>query len=350
MTVQLRPRGMFVRFFPALLILVALLAPVSAQAGGSVLKDIEKRGVVRCGATFAPGFFANAPSGRPEGLMVDFCRALALAVLGKANAIEIHRFAATQELTAVEHGEVDVSFALSAWTLSAESTRNVEFGPAVLHDEQALAGWRSLPPGRSEASTQRSVCVVESSPAAQVLADFLTRTGRSWQVRQTKQWDDALQLFLGRGCDFITAPRLMLETTLIATKTASDIVFEAEPLARLMVAPVTTLADNGGRDWARVVRWSMFALMLADQKGVSAAHAGRPGDITDDEIRRLFNPSIAGQGWPALADWALRIVSELGNYGEIFERHLGKQSPFGLDRGANRPWSQGGMLYPPPFQ
>ncbi|WP_042703247.1 transporter substrate-binding domain-containing protein [Azospirillum sp. B506] len=318
-----------------------------------VLAEIERRGVVRCGVSFNPGFAANDDSGRPVGFMVDLCRALAAAVLGKADAIEIRRLSKPQEFAAVAAGEVDVSFAQTSWTLTRDATYAVDFGPPIFHDVQGIAAWQ-LPDGRSALDGELTVCVPAGTTTQAELETLIADGRRPWKLRSFQGWPDALEAFLSRDCSAISADRALLTTALHVIDTpqkALEIVDAplSSPLA--LREPLAPLTPNSDRNWMAAVRWTMFALFLADDAGVSGANANFQRITGTSEMRRLLSgmPEIAAKVG-LRPDWAYQAVVQVGNYGEIFERNLGSRSPFKLDRGLNRPWTQGGLLYAPVFQ
>lgn len=327
--------------------------PANAQSPSvsppSVLATIMQRGTVRCGVTYSPGFAANDASGRPVGFMVDLCRALAAAVLGNADAIELRRTSKPQEFTALEGGEVDVSFAQTSWTFPRDVTYRIDFGPPVFHDEQGIAAWRR-DDGRPAQGAGTTVCVPAATTSHRALEDYIARTGQPWQVRPYPTWPDALQAFIGQECAAISTDRSLLATALHAPdipKPGVDIA-ALPTAAREPIAPVTASAD---RAWAGIVRWTMFALMLAEEKGVTADNAATLRSTGSSEVQRLLHSAPeAAERMGLRADWAFQAIVQVGNYGEIFERNIGERSPYRLPRGPNRPWSSGGLLYAPVFQ
>lgn len=326
----------------------AVTPPTAARS--QVLSDIQGRGVVRCSVEFIPGFASHDSAGRPAGFMVDLCRALAAAVLGDANAIDIRRSSRPQEFVSLETGEVDVSFAQTSWTMTRDTNFQIDFGPVVFHDGQGLAGWRGADGKPAYTTSQATVCVPQNSTAQANIRDYLTRTGRNWTTRGYPTLTDAFQAFLGRECTVLSVDRSMLITLLRALHgPMDDVSVSPEVISHEPVAPVVS---NRDRTWLTIVRWTMNALFLADQKGVDSLNvAQKRASLDDSEVHRLLN------GVPGAAkamglnnDWAYQVIKQVGNYGEIFSRNLGAASQFGMARGPNRPWDQGGLLYAMPFQ
>lgn len=330
-----------------------------AAERSATLAEIERRGVVRCGVSYNPGFAANDDSGRPEGFMVDLCRALAAAVLGKADAVEIRQLSKPQEFAAVAAGEVDVSFAQTSWTLARDATLPLDFGPPVFHDAQGVAVWRR-PDGRSplEADEAVTVCVPAATTSHWALEGYLARGEKRWTLRTFPTWPDALQAFIGRECPALAADRAVLTAALRTVE--STVESTAEPPADTVAIvdppipsrePIAPLVADTDRMWLAVVRWTMFALFLADDAGVTGENAAFLRITGNSEVQRLLDglPDAADK-LGLRSDWAYQAIVQVGNYGEIFERNLGSRSPFRLERGLNRPWTQGGLLYAPVFQ
>lgn len=327
---------------------LCLQGPETGRA--QTVREIEQRGVLRCAVMRAPGFAATDAAGRPAGFMVDLCRALAAAVLGDAEAVDVRRLARPQEFAALAAGDVDVSFAQTTWTFSRDAGRAVDFGPPVFYDEQSLAAWRDPDGGSPLSGRPATACASAGSTALTLLEDQTIRYARPWTLRVLPTWSDVLQAFLSRECGVAAVDRAVMANSLteLTTLTEKPVVAD-EPTTRQPIAP---MAANDDRDWLTVIRWTMFALFLAEEKGVGAADVARKRETGDGETRRLLGGGAAeaAQRLGLQPDWAYRVIAQVGNYGEIFERNLGSGSPYRLTRGPNRPWTQGGLLYAPAWQ
>lgn len=342
-------------------------APVRADAPEKppTIRDIEQRGVVRCAMMRVPGFAATDTAGRPVGFMVDMCRALAAAVLGDANAIEIRRPARAGEFAAVAAGEVDVSFAQTTWTFARDVIHPVDFGPPIFHDIQSLAAWRGADgisaldrpasdvgrsPGGEGGGEGVVACAATGSTASGTLVRHVALHRLGWTIKELPSWTEVFQAFVARECAVAAVDRAIMLTALAELRSLGERPEIRDlPAARQPIAPMVA---NRDRDWLAVVRWTMFALILAEEKGVTAANADfRRRTATDGEVRRLLNGVPEASARLGLRpDWGFQVISQLGNYGEIFDRHLGTGSPYHLPRGLNRPGGLGGALQSPPMQ
>jgi general L-amino acid transport system substrate-binding protein len=328
---------------------MAQFATSTAGHAGPVLKNIQQRGVVRCSVSTASGFASHDASGRPVGLMVDFCRAIAAAVFGNAEAVEFRHFARTKEYNAVESHEVDVSFAMNSWAPTGTAGRRIDFGPVVFYDSQNLAAWSTNNSKSIRDRQEAVVCVTAGSSVKQNLEASIRANEQKWTFRTRNTWEETLQAFLSRECSMVAEDRTVLTTAFHdLPQSDSEIAIDGNAISRDALVPVVA---SGDRQWLLVVRWTMFALILAEEKGITSANALDKRLNGDLETRRLLNgvPNV-GVKLGLTDDWAFQVISRLGNYGEVFERNLGKGSPFRVDRQLNKPWTQGGLLYSPPFQ
>lgn len=330
-------------------ILLTLTALPGAARAGSVVKTIQQRGVVRCSVPTANGFASHDEQGRPVGLAVDLCRALAAAVLGNAEAIELRHFPRSKDMAAIESHEVDASFSLNSWTPARDAGRKVEFGPAFYYDTQGLAVWTQ--PATAMARDRRDgvVCVTAGTSVRRNLDSLIRANGQKWTLRTGNSWEETLQAFLARECAMLAADRGLLDSALHdLTQTESGISILPDVMARDALAPMIATDDH---QWQLIVRWTVFALFLAEEKGISRANAADKRQSGDLETRRLLTGVPTADSRLGLTDdWAFQVISRVGNYGEIFNRNLGSASPYRQERGLNKPWIQGGLLYAPPFQ
>lgn len=305
--------------------------------------------MVSCGVRGGLGGISFADSqGHLDGFLVDFCRAYAAATLGDAQAIRIARLPDKPvEFTMVARGEVDISLTTTTWTLSRDVGFDIEFLEPLLYDGQgfAILGDGSVTP--LDQLGPQTVCVKSPTTTVRNLEDHARSAGRTWRTRTFTTFDEALQAFLAHECGLLTTDSTVLVTALAGYRKAGmSIHIYPETISR---EPLTPYIRRGDRNWYDIGRWVIFATILAEAKGVTSADV-RAGRIPDDpELHRMFGHagSISRSlGLPD--DWALQVIAQVGNYGEIYERNLG--GPYGMERGLNRPWTAGGMLYAPPFR
>ncbi|MBP2232076.1 general L-amino acid transport system substrate-binding protein [Azospirillum agricola] len=342
------------RRFCAVATLALLAGSVFATAGaraedGETLERIRNRGMVVCGLRSGlSGISFTDPQGHLDGFLVDFCRAYAAATLGNAQAIRVVRLPdKPQEFDAVEKHEVDIALTTTTWTFSRDVSFDVEFLLPLLYDGQGFAILADGPVAPLERLGAQTVCVKSSTTTERNLQDHIRQTDRPWTIRTFKTFDEALQAFLAHECGLLTTDRTVLVTSLAGYRKAGlNVHIYPDVISR---EPLTPYVVRGDRNWYDIGRWVIHATILAEARGVTAAdvQAGRMPD--DPELHRMLGHG--GNAAKALGlpdDWALQVLVQVGNYGEIFERNLGE--PYGMERGLNRPWLRGGMLYAPPFR
>ncbi len=335
--------------------MAAVLAGLMASATGAAvaapadtLAAVRERGVLICGVGEIAGLAKRDSTGRYIGTRADHCRAIAAAALGDPEAVSFVPLFVSARFEALLAGDIDVLFG-STWTLGREAERRIRFTTITYYDGQGFVahrhhGWRSL----ADVTAAR-VCVEIGTTAAETLRFYATQTGKRLELVETVTRDGAWETFLAHGCDLITTDR----TALVADFTdrvpkPEDYVVMPDMISREPLAPAVRPGDSR---WEALVRFVMHALILAEAKGITGALAATPVSSADPETRHLLGLD-PGIGRPLGLDdgWARRAIAAAGNYGEIFERHLGQGSRFGMSRGLNALWTDGGLLYPLPLR
>jgi general L-amino acid transport system substrate-binding protein len=324
------------------------------QAAQSLLDEIRARGTLRCGVNdTVPGFGFLNPAGEIEGFDIDFCRAMAAAVLGDAAAHELVPVIADERFNALRAGQYDVLVRNTTWTSSRDGAEGVAFAHVNFYDGQAMM----VRAGEfSEVSEMDGapVCVTAGTTTELNLADYAQQLGIEIQAVTFPTNDDILPAFEAGRCDGWTSDRSQLaglksqfETQLGALEILPD-VMSKEPLAPAVL--------DGDSKWYDAVNWVVNGLILAEELEVSSENvADEAASPSSPQIGNLLGaPTEEGAPFdPGLGldpDFMVAVLTAVGNYGEIFDRHVGPGSPLGLDRGQNALWSDGGLMYSPPFR
>jgi general L-amino acid transport system substrate-binding protein len=329
-----------------------LLAARPAAAEGT-LDRVRQAGVVRCGvSTSGTGLAAVDAQGHWQGFFVDFCRALAAAATGGADNVEFVETSTANRFQAVRDGTIDLTADGATWTLHREATQGLAFPAVYLFDGQGFMAHRSLGAQHLSEIETAKVCVIEGTTTLRNLEGWIAATGAKLTVRTVNSTEGALSAFFNHHCDLLSNDRISLfAQRLLNAPDATDYVIFPEVISKEPLGPTVRAGD---RAWADLVRWVMNALILAEEKGITAAQAAAAGTAvpagTDLETRRLLGlmPGL-GEGLGLDDQWARRAIAQVGNYGEIFERHLGAGSRLKIDRGPNALWNKGGLLYAPPL-
>ncbi len=335
------------RFFIIIHMLIGLLLTLfgASSAGADVLERVRKHGAVRCAAGWGTGFSGLDNAGRPAGFDVDFCRAVAAAVLGKADAVEIERIDTANKYQALARGEVDIAFGSATWTYSRDVAMGSRFVTPIFFDGQGFMVWSDSPITRLDQAKGAKVCVQKETTTAANLHDVSRARGLDFKVIESSP-NNMRDRFVRRECDLSSADRSELAvqraTRVIDPKRwrILDEIVSREPMGPYVA--------QGDERWFSIVRWVIHATQIAEVRGADAASLMKLGEEADGELRRLAGKETGfGQPLGLKDDWAYQVLTQVGSYGQIFERNLGAGSPLGLDRGLNRPWQSGGLFMPP---
>lgn len=335
------PKGW--RSAAAALALGALAA--SQAAAGPTLDRIKERGAIKVGVGTTPGFFAPDSDGRWQGFFIDFGRALAIAALGDPEKAEFTSSSPQQRLPALQAGEFDVLLSGVTVTITRAFQLGFHFGPTVFYDGQGILVRKDL--GVETAADLDGAAIgIQSGTTGELnIADFFRRTGHSFTpvtIEDTREFIAALES--GR-VDAITQDSSDLVGKRTQLKAPDDYVLLPERLSKEPLAP----AVAGGDDrWLEIVNWTVYATIQAEEWGITRDNVDEFLTSPDPAIQRFLgvDPSL-GQAIGLDPKWAYDIVRTVGNYGEIFDRHL---APLGWERGYNKLWTDGGLLYAPPFR
>ncbi len=324
------------------------------QDGGSTLAAVQAAGVVRCGTRDdLPGFASLDSSGEHVGFDSDFCRVIAAAVLGDADAVEMVDVETADRFTALQSGEIDVLVRNTTWTATRDGGEGATFLQTTFYDGQGMM----VNTGEFESVEEMDnviVCVAQGTTTEGNAAAEAARLGLAWEVRAFDDVDLLQQAFAEGQCDGWSSDTSQLTGLRSAYPDGPDAltilpeVFSKEPLA-------PAVAD-GDSQWAQVVNWAILATINAEELGITSANVDTFGATEDINIQRFLGLEIEsddgtsavldpGLGLPV--DFNYQVVSQVGNYGEIFDTHL---TPLGLERGVNALWTDGGLMYSPPFR
>lgn len=325
-------------------------APSSAPAADSTLAAVRERGFLRCGTTEnGRGVSTVEDDGRWVGFFPDLCRAIAAAALGDPDKVEFIHVSVTNRFDALREGAADLLSEAATWTLSRDSGLALTFPALAFFDGQGFMVHRSTGITSLTGLRGASVCVQRETTSIGNLRDYDRVQGLGLRILDFGTAEGAYAAFFSRQCMVVTDDAVSL-AALRVTQAPEPADYPILP-GLISKEPLGPVVRDGDAQWADIVRWTLLALIAAEELGVRAADADRLRTAGGAEARRL----LGGEGDLGLqlgldAGWALRAVRAVGNYGEVFERWLGPASALGLDRGYNRLWSQGGLLWAPPFR
>lgn len=327
---------------------IAGLAAGAAAAG--TLDDVKARGTLNCGVTTGlTGFAAPDANGVWEGFDVGVCRAVAAAVLGDPMAVEFVPTTGQTRFTALASGEIDLLARNTTWTFSRDVDLKFEFVGVNYYDGQGFMVPRDLGVSSAKDLDGATVCIQTGTTTELNLADYFRSNNISYEPVPIETNAEAQQQYLAGACDVYTTDASGLAATRATFEAPGDHVLLPEIVSKEPLGPLVRHGDN---EWADVARWTLNALITAEELGVTSANIEELSAGTNNpEINRLLgSEGELGAMLGLDADWAKNAIASGGNYGELFEKNIGENTPIGLARGLNAMWTEGGLIYSPPFR
>lgn len=341
---------MSLRLRGAVALAAAYLAFTAAPAAaGPTLDAVKGRGQLICGVnTGLPGFSNPDSQGKWTGLDVDICKAVAAVILNDTNKIRYTPLSAQQRLTALQSGEIDVLVRNTTWSLTRDA-QGLDFAPVVYYDGQGLMVPKSLGVTSAKQLDGATVCVQPGTTTELNLADWFRANNLSFKPVVIEALDEVNAAFFAGRCDVLTTDISGLAGVRASVASnPDDFIILPEVMSKEPLAPVVRHGDN---QWRDIVSWTIYALIEAEEKGITQANVDSRLKDADPSVQRLLGTQgDLGTGLGVDKAWAYRAIKAVGNYGEVFERNIGKKTPLKLDRGLNALWVNGGLMYAPPVR
>lgn len=325
---------------------LATAAIFSTSASADTLDDVKKAGVLKCGvSTGLAGFSAADKDGKWAGIDVDVCRAVAAAVLGDATKVKFNPLTAKERFTALQSGEIDMLSRNTTWTLTRDASLGLNFAGVNYYDGQGFMVSKKLGIKSSKELDGAAVCIQAGTTTELNLADYFKSNNMKYKAITFDTSDQTIKGFEAGRCDMLTSDQSQLYALRIKLAKPDDAIVLPEVISKEPLGPVVRQGDD---KWFNIVRWSMNAMINAEEMGITKANAKEMKDSKDPAIERM----MGGQGEKLGLDdaWSYNIISQVGNYGEIFETNVGSGSPLKIERGLNALWNKGGIMYAPPVR
>ena len=343
------------------LVFFLLLAPLSLASGSvearaqapqqqSTLSIVQQRRYLKCGVSEGlPGFSYTDSSGEWRGLDVDLCRAVAAAVLGSPQRVRFHPTTAKSRFTVLQSGEIDMLSRNSTWTMQRDTALGLDFTGVNYYDGQGFMVPRNLGVSSASQLNGATVCVSSGTTTELNIADFFRASGMKYKLLAFEKRDEVLAAYEGGRCDVFSTDRSGLYADRLKMRNPAEHVVLPEVISKEPLGPVVRQGDP---QWADIVRWTLFAMVNAEELGVSSANVRQEyRQSQNPAVRRLLGTEGSfGQNIGLDKHWAYRIIAGVGNYGEVFERNVGTSTPIGIERGVNQLWNKGGIMYAPPIR
>ena len=330
------------------LVFTALLA-LAAGAHADTLAAVKKRGLLICGSNPGlAGFGLPDGQGNWTGFDVDFCRAIAAAIFGDAGKVKFVPLAPKDRFQALRSGQIDVLASNTTWTLSRETGQNLLFAGITYYDGQGFLVSSKLGVSSALELSGTSICVQQSTTSELNLADFFQVNSMSYKPLAFATADDAIKAYDSGKCQAYTGDASDLYAGRMALADPGANIVLPEIISKEPLGPAVRQGDDR---WFNIVKWVSFALIDAEELGVTSKNVDEKAKSESPDIKRLLGfEGNFGEKMGLDTDWAYRAIKLVGNYGEIFERNLGENSPLKIKRGMNALWTNGGLLYAPPVR
>jgi general L-amino acid transport system substrate-binding protein len=326
-----------------------ILGSSAVSAQGGTLAAVQERGQLVCGVNGGlPGMSVlNQETNQYDGMDADYCRAIAAAVLGDPNAVQYVQLTADQRATAIQGGEVDVIFRNTTDTLERDALWG-DFGPTIFYDGQGVMVRADLGVTSLEELSGATICVTSGTTTELNLADQMRFLGVEYEPVVAAEIDTVYGTYEEGRCDAVTSDRSQLVGRRSAFATPDDHVILEAVISKEPLAPVVASGDD---QWADIVRWVVYATIEAEEQGITAENLAEFQGGDNPTVQRLLGET--GELGSLLGlenDFVVDVIAAVGNYGQIYERAFGPETALALDRGLNELWTNGGLMYSPPFR
>lgn len=326
-------------------------AAPAAQAEGNTLQIVQDRGVLNCGGNAnVPGFgYLDPDSNQFSGFDIDFCKAYAAAVLGDSEAIEVRATTGTDRFPVLQAGEVDVLARNTTWTISRDTSLGFNFAPVNFYDGQGMMVRRDSGVETLADLEGATVCVQQGTTTEKNLADVFRAQSINYEPVVLADQPATLSAYAEGRCDGFTTDKSGLVSSQTQLPEPDAHIILDETMSKEPLAPVVRHGDD---QWFDIIKWVTYGLIQAEELGITSENVEEMAATSEDPVIRnlLGAEGDLGQGIGLDNDFMVTVISQVGNYGEIYDRHLGPDTLFDLPRGQNGLWTEGGLMYAMPFR
>lgn len=317
--------------------------------GGGTLAAVKEKGFVQCGVTGGvPGFSAPDENNNWSGIEVDYCRAVAAAIFDDADAVRYTPLTSVERFDALASGEIDILSRTTTWTMSRDTQKGISFTGTMFYDGQGFMVRNADGIKSATELSGAAVCIEQGTTTELNAADYFATQGMEYNPVVFVSQDEVFKAFIDGRCDVYTtdSSALAAERSKLSDPEAYSILPEI-----ISKEPLGPSVRQGDIEWFNISRWVYFLLLNAEEMGITQANAEEMKGSENPAIKRVLGTDgDFGASIGLTADWGYRVISKLGNYGEMYDRHVGPSTPIGLERGVNALWTDGGIQYAPPIR
>lgn len=324
-------------------------AAIAVPAKADTLDIVKQRGTLTCGVSQGvAGFSAPDDAGKWSGFDIDICRAVAAAVLGDADKVSYVPLSTKERFTAVQSGAVDLLSRQTTWTLSRDASLGLRFAGTAYYDGQGFMVRKDLGVDSALKLDGATVCTEQGTTTEQNVADYFSANKLKYEPVVIDSADGIIKAFDTGRCDVYTTDASALYAQRLKLTDPANYTVLPEIISKEPLGPAVRQGDD---KWFSIVRWTLFALIEAEELGITRDNAEAGLTSANPAVKRFLGAEgDSGQQLGLEPRWAYNVISKVGNYGEIFERNLGQSSDLKIDRGINAQWNAGGLMYAPPVR
>ncbi|PTQ71701.1 amino acid ABC transporter substrate-binding protein [Pseudomonas sp. GV071] len=334
----------------AILTAATILGASGFAQAGATLDKVKKQGFVQCGVSDGlPGFSVPDAKGNYQGIDVDICRGVAAAVLGDASKVKYSPLTAKERFTAIQSGEVDMLSRNTTWTSSRDAGMGLVFTGVTYYDGIGFLVNKKLGVSSAKELDGATICIQAGTTTELNVSDYFRSNGLKYTPITFDTSDESAKSLEASRCDVLTSDQSQLYAQRIKLAQPGDYVVLPEVISKEPLGPVVRKGDE---EWFSIVKWTLFAMLNAEEAGVTSKNveAEAKGSKNPDVLRLLGADGEYGKDLKLPKDWAVQIIKQVGNYGEVFDRNVGAGSELKIERGLNALWNKGGLQYAPPVR
>ena len=335
------------KFLPV--VVGAAMGIVATGATAATLEDVKAKGFVQCGVSQGlPGFSNQDDKGAWNGIDVDFCRSMAAAIFGDSQKVKFTPLSAKERFTALSSGEIDVLSRNTTWTMTRDTQLGLNFAGVTYYDGQGFMVRKSLGVSSALELSGASVCTNTGTTTELNVTDYFRTNKMDFELVAFEKSDEVVSAYDAGRCDIYTTDASGLYANRLKLTNSAEHMVLPEIISKEPLGPVVRQGDD---QWFNIAKWVYYAMLNAEELGISSANVDDMKNSENPSIRRLVGAEgTFGEGIGLGKDWAYNSIKQVGNYGEIFDRNVGPDTPLGIARGLNALWSNGGLQYAPPIR
>ena len=328
---------------------IATIALVGMSATAGTLDDVKKAGFVKCGVDGGlPGFSEIVSGGEYKGIDVDGCRAMAASVLGDASKVKFVNLNSKERFSALQSGEIDILVRNTTWTQTRDTSLGFNFVAINYYDGQGFMVRKDLGVKSTLELDGAAICIQTGTTTELNVADYFKAKGMKYKSISYDSNDQVLASYEAGRCDVLTSDTSQLFALRTKLKDSDNHIVLPEIISKEPLGPVVRQGDD---EWFNIARWTFNAMVAAEENGITSKNIDSLKDSKNPTIKRILGiEGKMGANLGLNADWAYQVIKQVGNYGEVFERNVGVNTPLKMSRGLNALWTEGGLQYSPPFR